>query len=45
MPWFSHGYAAEPDGVLDVELRATGPRDDVLARDLPHLRARAAARP
>ncbi|MFJ2577591.1 ATP-grasp domain-containing protein [Kitasatospora aureofaciens] len=25
MPWFAHCYAADPDGVLDVVLRAAGP--------------------
>ncbi|MGW5344017.1 ATP-grasp domain-containing protein [Streptomyces sp. NPDC004050] len=38
MPWFAHCYAAEPDGVLDVVLRAAGPRAEVAGRDLPFLR-------
>ncbi|MEW2414736.1 ATP-grasp domain-containing protein [Streptomyces sp. NPDC046866] len=43
MPWFAHCYAAEPDRVLDVVLRAAGPRARVADRDVPFLR-RAAAR-
>ncbi|WP_326589268.1 ATP-grasp domain-containing protein [Streptomyces sp. NBC_01294] len=35
MPWFSNSYAARPDAVLDVVLRAAGPRDRVRAADLP----------
>lgn len=35
MPWFSHGYAARPDAVLDVVLRAAGPRHRVRPADLP----------
>jgi hypothetical protein len=33
MAWFSTGYAADPDRVLDVVLRAAGPHDRVDARD------------
>jgi len=33
MPWFAHSYAAAPDAVLDVVLRATGPRSAVAAGD------------
>ncbi|WP_327130644.1 ATP-grasp domain-containing protein [Streptomyces sp. NBC_01343] len=39
MPWFAHCYAAEPDAVLDVVLRAAGPRTRLADRDLPFLRA------
>ncbi|WP_110945518.1 ATP-grasp domain-containing protein [Streptomyces avicenniae] len=39
MAWFSHSYACEPDAVLDVVLRATGPRARVTPRDRPFLRA------
>ncbi|WP_051652573.1 ATP-grasp domain-containing protein [Kitasatospora cheerisanensis] len=35
MAWFSHAYAADPARVLDVVLRAAGPRERVLPRDLP----------
>lgn len=35
MAWFSAGYAADPDRVLDVVLRAAGPRDRLAHRDLP----------
>ncbi|MFF3317036.1 ATP-grasp domain-containing protein [Streptomyces sp. NPDC003035] len=38
MPWFAHSYAAEPDGVLDVVLRAAGPLRDVTERDRRFLR-------
>ena len=38
MVWFAHGYAADPDRVLDVVLRATGPRDGFAARDRAFLR-------
>jgi hypothetical protein len=38
MPWFAHCYAAEPDRVLDVVIRAAGPLADVGERDLPFLR-------
>lgn len=34
MAWFSHAYAADPARVLDVVLRAAGPREHVRARDL-----------
>lgn len=33
MPWFAHSYAAAPDAVLDVVLRASGPRSVVAASD------------
>jgi hypothetical protein len=39
MPWFSHSYCADEGKVLDVVLRAAGPRDRVAARDLRFLRA------
>lgn len=42
MPWFAHCYAAEPDRVLDVVMRAAGPLARVGERDLPFLRATAA---
>lgn len=38
MAWFAHCYAAEPDRVLDVVLRAAGPLTAVADRDRPHLR-------
>ncbi|MGW8779397.1 ATP-grasp domain-containing protein [Streptomyces sp. NPDC055796] len=38
MPWFAHCYAAEPDRVLDVVLRAAGPLGRVADRDLPFVR-------
>ncbi|MFC7220880.1 ATP-grasp domain-containing protein [Streptomyces polyrhachis] len=34
MAWFSHAYAADPARVLDVVLRAAGPRDHMQPRDL-----------
>ncbi|MFJ7280877.1 ATP-grasp domain-containing protein [Kitasatospora sp. NPDC098663] len=34
MAWFSHAYAADPARVLDVVLRAAGPREHVQPRDL-----------
>ncbi|MEW1547966.1 ATP-grasp domain-containing protein [Streptomyces tsukubensis] len=34
MAWFSHSYAADPARVLDVVLRAAGPRENVRLRDL-----------
>lgn len=34
MAWFSHAYAADPARVLDVVLRAAGPREHVRPRDL-----------
>ncbi|MGE7386215.1 ATP-grasp domain-containing protein [Streptomyces sp. NPDC004126] len=37
MAWFAHCYAAEPDRVLDVVLRAAGPVGEVAARDRPYL--------
>ncbi|MEU0554205.1 ATP-grasp domain-containing protein [Dactylosporangium sp. NPDC006015] len=39
MGWFSACYAADPDRVLDVVLRAAGPRDRLLPRDAPFDRA------
>lgn len=39
MPWFAHSYAADPDQVLDVVLRAAGPRELVAPRDDRYLRA------
>ncbi|SDT83190.1 protein of unknown function [Streptomyces sp. TLI_053] len=33
MAWFSHAYAADPARVLDVVLRAAGPREQLRARD------------
>lgn len=33
MPWFSHSYAARVEGVLDVVLRAAGPRGRVGRED------------
>ncbi len=44
MPWFAHCYAAEPDRVLDVVLRAAGPRTRVGVRDVPFLRRGTAGR-
>ncbi|MFI0959957.1 ATP-grasp domain-containing protein [Streptomyces sp. NPDC021080] len=38
MPWFAHGYAADPDRVLEVVLRAAGPRDLVAPDDRVFLR-------
>ncbi|MFD9032076.1 ATP-grasp domain-containing protein [Streptomyces sp. NPDC059567] len=40
MPWFAHSYAAEPDRVLDVVLRAAGPLHHVAERDRRFLRPR-----
>ncbi|MEU6847370.1 ATP-grasp domain-containing protein [Streptomyces sp. NPDC046716] len=34
MAWFSHAYAADPARVMDVVLRAAGPREHVQPRDL-----------
>lgn len=34
MAWFSHAYAADPARVLDVVLRAAGPRECLRPRDL-----------
>jgi len=42
MPWFAHSYAVDPDAVLDVVLRATGPRGEVAASDQRFLRGQAA---
>ncbi|MFF8843600.1 hypothetical protein ACF08N_12870 [Streptomyces sp. NPDC015127] len=42
MPWFSHSYCADPGRVLDVVLRAAGPRDLVSSHDLGFVRAAAA---
>lgn len=36
MAWFSSHYAGDPGRVLDVVLRAAGPRDAVADRDLPY---------
>jgi hypothetical protein len=38
MAWFSTCYAADPDRVLDVVLRAAGPRHRVAARDRAFIR-------
>ncbi|MFJ1581322.1 ATP-grasp domain-containing protein [Streptomyces sp. NPDC088182] len=38
MAWFSHVYAADPARVLDVVLRAAGPRDHMRQRDLAFVR-------
>ncbi|MFD8206856.1 ATP-grasp domain-containing protein [Streptomyces sp. NPDC059695] len=38
MAWFSHAYAADPARVLDVVLRAAGPRERVRTGDLPFVR-------
>ncbi|MFJ7956475.1 ATP-grasp domain-containing protein [Streptomyces sp. NPDC096319] len=38
MAWFSHAYAADPARVLDVVLRAAGPREAVRPGDLPFVR-------
>ena len=38
MPWFAHSYAAAPGAVLDVILRATGPRSAVAPSDLRFVR-------
>ncbi|MDH6108360.1 hypothetical protein P3T36_003995 [Kitasatospora sp. MAP12-15] len=38
MPWFAHSYAADPDAVLDVVLRATGPHAQVAAADQRFIR-------
>ena len=35
MAWFSAHYAADPERVLDVVLRAAGPAEDVADRDAP----------
>lgn len=38
MAWFSTSYAADPDKVLDVVLRAAGPRHRMASRDLAFTR-------
>ncbi|MFD9123458.1 ATP-grasp domain-containing protein [Kitasatospora sp. NPDC059571] len=38
MAWFSHAYAADPARVLDVVLRAAGPRERVRPGDLAFVR-------
>ena len=38
MAWFAHCYAADPERVLDVVLRATGPRDQFSPEDKAFLR-------
>ncbi|MFF0435189.1 ATP-grasp domain-containing protein [Streptomyces sp. NPDC004327] len=38
MAWFAQCYAADPDAVLDVVLRAAGPRERVAERDRSFLR-------
>ncbi|MGW6414138.1 ATP-grasp domain-containing protein [Streptomyces sp. NPDC055055] len=38
MAWFSHAYAADPTRVLDVVIRAAGPRDKVRPSDLSYIR-------
>lgn len=38
MAWFSHAYAADPARVLDVVLRAAGPRERVRPQDLRFVR-------
>ncbi|WP_052390620.1 ATP-grasp domain-containing protein [Streptomyces sp. NRRL B-24484] len=38
MAWFSHAYAADPGRVLDVVLRAAGPRERVRPADLAFVR-------
>ncbi|MFD9221499.1 ATP-grasp domain-containing protein [Streptomyces sp. NPDC060064] len=38
MPWFAQSYAAEPGHVLDVVLRASGPRARISAHDRAFLR-------
>ncbi|MEV6211809.1 ATP-grasp domain-containing protein [Kitasatospora sp. NPDC051914] len=38
MAWFSHAYAADPARVLDVVLRAAGPRERVRSGDLVFVR-------
>ncbi|TJZ52102.1 DUF4343 domain-containing protein [Streptomyces piniterrae] len=44
MPWFAHSYAADPDAVLDVVLRAAGPYDGVPEADRRFLRPEAEGR-
>jgi hypothetical protein len=41
MPWFAHSYAAAPDAVLDVVLRASGPQSAVAASDQRFVRGSA----
>ncbi|MFE9045277.1 ATP-grasp domain-containing protein [Streptomyces sp. NPDC007818] len=38
MAWFSHAYTADPARVLDVVLRAAGPRENLRARDAAFVR-------
>ena len=38
MAWFAHCYAADPERVLDVVLKATGPRDQFSPEDKAFLR-------
>jgi hypothetical protein len=44
MPWFSHSYAARVEGVLDVVLRAAGPRGRVGRGDERFVRGAARVR-
>ncbi|MFD9684162.1 ATP-grasp domain-containing protein [Kitasatospora sp. NPDC059088] len=39
LPWFANCYAADPDGVLDVVLRAAGPAADLAESDRRFVRA------
>ncbi|GAA3207168.1 ATP-grasp domain-containing protein [Dactylosporangium siamense] len=39
MAWFSTSYAADPDRVLDVVLRAAGPRHRLAPHDLAYIRS------
>ncbi|MFE6865707.1 ATP-grasp domain-containing protein [Kitasatospora sp. NPDC057692] len=41
LPWFAHCYAADPDRVLDVVLRAAGPADAVRSADRRFVRSAA----
>ncbi|MFF0409024.1 ATP-grasp domain-containing protein [Kitasatospora sp. NPDC004745] len=41
MPWFAHCYAADPDRVLDVVLRAAGPAAELAAADRRFVRTAA----
>jgi hypothetical protein len=38
MAWFSNRYECDPDRVLEVVMRAAGPRTDLLDRDMPYIR-------